>query len=106
MTKKELIKGILKLAKEFDEDHGMDSVIIMDDMERMVDNYVKPLLQASSLQLKDDYKNGFESYIRVNFKKIGDLYFDYHDNKGYSLEKIKVEYDEIMNNEILNFLKL
>jgi len=43
MEKTELIKGILKLGEELDKDHGMGSVMIIDDMQRLVDKYVEQL---------------------------------------------------------------
>lgn len=43
MDKIELIKGILKLGEELDKDHGMGSVMIIDDMQRLIDKYVEQL---------------------------------------------------------------
>lgn len=43
MKKTELIKGILKLSEELDKAEGFDSVIIINDMEKLVDKYVDEL---------------------------------------------------------------
>ncbi len=43
MTKKDLIKKILKLGKELEKANGFDAVMIINDMEIEVDNYTKQL---------------------------------------------------------------
>jgi len=43
MTKKDLIKKILELGKELEKADGFDAIMIVNDMEIEVDNYIKQL---------------------------------------------------------------
>lgn len=75
MTKTELIKGILELGNELDENHGIGSITIIDDMDRLVEKYTRELEMApvvgsdhylpykADLEIKKMYK------ILFSFKK-------------------------------------
>jgi hypothetical protein len=41
MTKQELIKKILELGKELETAGGFSAVVIVDEMEKTVDNFIK-----------------------------------------------------------------
>jgi formate dehydrogenase maturation protein FdhE len=50
MTKKDLIKKILELGKELEKADGFDAIMIVNDMEIEVDNYIKQLPTQNVVQ--------------------------------------------------------
>ena len=56
MTKKDLIKKILELGKELEKADGFDAIMIVNDMEIEVDNYIKQLPIQNVVQQSEQLK--------------------------------------------------
>ena len=50
MTKKDLIKKILELGKELETVEGFNAIMVINEMEIEVDNYVKQLTIPDSVE--------------------------------------------------------
>jgi hypothetical protein len=70
MTKKDLIKKILELGKELEKADGFDAIMIVNDMEIEVDNYIKQLPIQNVVQQSEQLK-AFLSVIIEEFDSGG-----------------------------------
>lgn len=57
IKKQDLLKAILKLGEELDKNHGMGGVLIIDEMGRLLDNYVDNCRSLPSDSEIEDYVN-------------------------------------------------
>lgn len=55
MSKLELIKGILKLSEELNDSDGIASVMIVDDMIKLVDKYTASQRQSECVSREPIY---------------------------------------------------
>ena len=70
MTKKDLIKKILELGKKLEKAKRFDAILIINDMEIEVDNYIKQLPIQNVVQQSEQLK-AFLSVIIEEFDSGG-----------------------------------
>ena len=73
MTKKDLIKKILELGKELEKADGFDAIMIVNDMEIEVDNYIKQLPIQNVVQQSEQFISLIRELIDVGIIDEDDI---------------------------------